>query len=975
MRRGPRSRWARVLALAGLLVWAPPARADGTADEAEIHFRVGAEQFSRGDFNGALIHFLTSNRLVPNRNVVFNIATTYEQLKRFPDAYRYYVDALEGETDPRAIKDLRAAITKITPHVAVLEVTTQPPGATVYIERKDLGSRGKAPRRLALPPGKYRVIAELEGYDPATSEPVDVRQGSEARVSLDLARIVGTVHVDDGGRKGIAVHVDDPDTPPACVAPCDLKLPPGRHELHFTQEGHQPTSRQVTVVARETTRAVATLTALTGSLTVTADERDALVTIDGRAMGTTPAVIPNVPAARHKVRVSLPGYAPVEREVVVQANEQTQLAVELVPSRQVTAVSRYAERIEDAPSSVSIIDGQELRAFGYPTIAEALRGVRGVYLNNDRSYWSIGIRGLGQPNDYGNRVLVLSDGQPLNDNLLNSSYVGSDGRADLHDVDRIEVVRGPGSLLYGAGAFSGVVNLVTRPRDEPNGVHVAVGSYDDAVIRARAGFHYNFTPNAGVWASVSAAHSHGIGVDVPLKDPGGGPAAPTASSVDAFNSVGTAGRAWYGPVTLQWFFHTRDQIIPVGAYDTVFNDPRTHFHDTRMMAELRYEPKIGKYVEVMARVHANRYTFHGGYVFGDGSTNVEDYHGTWFGAEARVVVTPIKELRLTAGGEGQLHPQATLVGDNVGASATTSYLDESSPYRFAAAYAIAEASPLSWLRAQAGARVDVYSTFGPIVVPRAAIIFKPPSGTVLKIMGGQAFRAPSIYEQVYNDGGMSQVRSVDGTHQLGPERISSGELEISQRFKEDWVALIAGHASVVEGRIQSASTTGCVPPPPGQEASCTHYDNSPSASLAVGGDVEVRREWRRGWMLGAMYGYQRIQSLDPKLQDPRVISAPEHLASLRGVAPVVRGLVSLAVRATLEAPRRIRADSEELTRPGAIVDVAASGSIRELGLRYTAGIYNVAGWRSQVPVTETFLSRTIPQNGRTFLFDLMGNYP
>ena len=85
--------------------------------------------------------------------------------------------------------------------------------------------------------------------------------------------------------------------------------------------------------------------------------------------------------------------------------------------------------------------------------------------------------------------------------------------------------------------------------------------------------------------------------------------------------------------------------------------------------------------------------------------------------------------------------------------------------------------------------------------------------------------------------------------------------------------------------------------------------------------------------------------------------------------------MSAAVRATLEAPRRISADSDELTRPGAIVDVAVSGSIRDLGLRYTAGIYNVADWRNQVPVTETFLSRTIPQNGRTFLFDLMGTYP
>src|SRR5450631_1519389 len=76
------------------------ARADNLADEAELQFKVGAEAYQKGDFTGALEHFLASNRLVPNRNVLFNIARTYEELKAAPDAYRYYVDALQGESRP-----------------------------------------------------------------------------------------------------------------------------------------------------------------------------------------------------------------------------------------------------------------------------------------------------------------------------------------------------------------------------------------------------------------------------------------------------------------------------------------------------------------------------------------------------------------------------------------------------------------------------------------------------------------------------------------------------------------------------------------------------------------------------------------------------------------------------------------------------------------------------------------------------------
>jgi outer membrane receptor protein involved in Fe transport len=954
------------------MVAAPAARADGTADEADIHFRLGNEHSRKGEHAEALAHFLQSNRLVPNKNVVFNIAATYEAMKRYPDAYRWYVDALAGETNQRAIADVRAALARVAPNVAVLDVTTSPPGAIIYVDRKDLGSIGVAPRLFALPPGKHKVIAELEGHDPAVAEEIEVKQGGETKIALTLQRIVGTVKVAAGDAAGAAVRVDDPDAAPTCTAPCDLSLPPGPHELFFTLAGRQNGRTRVIVPARGAVRALVEMRPLTGSLAVETDERDASVTIDGAPRGKTPAVIANLPSGKHRLRVALRGYAPVEREVEVRPDESTRVTLELVPLREVTAVSRYAQRTDEAPSSVSIIDGREIRAFGYPTIAEAVRGQRGIYLSNDRAYWSIGVRGLGQPNDYGNRLLVLSDGQPLNDNLLNSSYVGADGRADLHDVDRIEVVRGPGSLLYGAGAFSGVVNLVTRPRDEPTGVHVGVGSYDDAVLRVRAGASINGGNDRGAWASVSAAHSGGSDVPIDLSGPSGSTTTKTANKVDAFDSVGTAGRAYWGPVTLQWFFHTRKQTAPVGAYDTVFNDPRTGFRDTRYMAELRFEPQLHRMVQLMTRLHANRYEYHSRLQF-ENDQNFEDFYGTWVGAEARVVVTPIPQLRLTAGGEGQIHAQATMLGKN-GAG---SYLDEHDPFRFAAAYGIVEANPVSWLALSGGARIDVYSTFGPIGVPRAAIIFKPPSGTVIKLMGGRAFRAPSIYEQFYNDGGISTVRAVDPKRgwTLGPESVYSGELEISQRFASDWVVLAAGHVSKIDGIVQTVPTTGCQPPPPGNEASCTRYSNGTTPVLAAGGDVEIRREWRKGLMLAAMYGYQHTAFLDKTLSNPQLVNAPQHLASLRGVVPVVRDLCSLALRATLEAPRRITQEGSETTPLGALIDAAVSGDVRDIGLHYTVGVYNIAGFRAQYPVTETFLSRTMTQNGRTFLVDALVTYP
>jgi outer membrane receptor for ferrienterochelin and colicins len=979
--RAPRARritsalFAVTLA-AGLLA-SRGARADGLADEAELHFQIAAEHYQKSEFREALEHFLLSNRLVPNKNVVFNIARTFEQLERFADAHRYYVDALAVETDPKIIGDINAAILRVSPNVAVIKVETTPPGATVYIDRKDLGSRGRSPRPLGVPEGKYRVLVELEGYEPAAVGPIEAQLGRETRVPITLKRIVGTVHVGVEGAPGAAVQVDDEKAQAACSAPCDLEIPPGLHQLYFTRDGFQAPPRQITVVARETVKTTATLSPLTGSVVVSADEREALVEVDGRPMGFTPAVLQNVAVGKRRVRVSLRGYTAIERDVEVKTGEQSQLIdLSLTPLREVAAASRFAESIEDAPSSVSIIDGQELRAFGYPTIAESLRGIRGFYLSNDHSYASAGIRGLGEPNDYGNRLLVLSDGQSLNDNLLNSSYIGSDGRVDLHDVDRIEVVRGPGSLLYGTGAFSGVVNLVPRAKDEPSSVHIEGGTYDDAVVHGRAGFHYNFAPRAGVMASVSGARSDGRDLAVTLEDPGGGPAVQTANNVDYFRSLGTAGRAWVGDLTAQWSYHTRTQYIPVGVAGSVFNDPRTSYRDTRMMAEVRYEPRISSTVALMIRAHANRYAFHSEFAGepAPAPTSPEDYYGTWFGTEARVAITPLgdpRKLRIVVGGELQANPQADLNGS----AADGVYLAVHAPYNFGAGYALVESSPSSWFRFSAGTRVDIYSNLGAIVVPRLALIFKPATGSTLKVMGGRAFRAPSIYERFYTDGLAGAATQVPGEDPkrgltLGPETIYQGEIEFSQRFKEDWVALVAAQLSYVQGIINTI--------PDGQIPDVTRYANSPSPAISAGGEVELRREWRQGWMVSGTYGYQHaayINRVDPTDANLRLINAPQHLGSIRGVIPVVSDLASLGVRTTYEAPRRVSLGSDELTRAALVADLTLSGNVKKFGVAYVIGMYNVFDAQFSYPVAETSASRTLLQNGRTFLADLKVTYP
>jgi outer membrane receptor for ferrienterochelin and colicin len=945
-------------------------RADDLADEADLQFTLGAEKYQAGDYRSALEHFLVSNRLVPNRNVVYNIARAYEQLKQYPEAFRYYTQALDQETDQAARARIETAIGRISSFVSVLDITTDPPGATIFIDRKDLGPRGSAPRKLALPAGKYKVMVAMPGYEPAETDGVEARPGTPRPVRLSLKRILGTLQV-QGEPAGAEIRVDNETGPVACKIPCKTDLPPGRHAIYVTKERYQSTVQEVDIQPRAAALLRPKLNPLRGNLVVNTDERDAMVEVDGRSVGFTPSVV-SVQAGQRTLRITLPGFRPIERVVSITPNQETRLDLEMRQLDEVSAASRTTESVEDAPSSVSIIGQQELRAMAYPTIAEALRGVRGVFLNDDGAYASVGFRGFARSGDYGNRVLVLQDGMPTNDNWIGSSYVGYDARTDLEDIERIEVVRGPGSVLYGTGAFSGVINLVTRYKDMPTGGEVGVGTSAYGGARARGRVNLKFGPDAGLWMSVSGMKAHGRDYYFPeFADEGG-----WARGVDGFKAGTLQGRVWWKSLTMQWFLHSHDKQLPTGAYDTLFADPRTRLADTRGFVEGRFEPKLSDKVQLLARAYANLYQFRGTYAYtfappDEDGVQRERYRGAWAGGEGRVVVTPLKALRITAGGDGQHHFQVNQEGHND----TRTYLDENRPYQVAAGYLLADVTPHEAIRLSGGARLDWYSTFGSSINPRAAVIIHPYERGTIKLLAGKAFRAPSIYELYYNDGGRTEVASVDKT-KLRPETIYSPELELTHRFSTTWVGQVAGYGNYIRDLIVSRGE--------GVPASPYYYENSNSPVLTMGGEAEVRREWRQGWMLGVSYAYQHSKYTETREPDGtglrHVPNSPEHLATFKAAVPVIPRVLTVATRLTIEGPRYDNYDHDTdpaqqgKTEPAVLWDVVLSGDAARGVLHYAVGVYNAFDWRYQLPISTDYRQRTMLQSGRTFVGTLAAHF-
>jgi outer membrane receptor for ferrienterochelin and colicin len=938
------------------------ARADNLADEAELEFELGAERYKAGDFRGALEHFLASNRLVPNRNVVFNIARTYEQLKESADAYRYYNQALEGEQDAATRSRIDEAIAHTLPLIAVLRVETDPPGAAVYIGRKDLGGRGNTPVALGLTPGNYRVMVELPGYEPAEAPPQNFDAGTQSRVALKLKQIVGSLAV-EGSPIGASVRLDEDQGPVLCTLPCLANVPPGRHTLFVSATGHQTMATTVTVVTGVAATAHVELAAVTRTLLVASEVDNALVTVDGQPQGFTPAALA-LPLGPHQVTVSHAGYRPFTQNIVISPEGQARIDADLTPLEEVNAASRVTEAVEDAPSSVSIITREELRAMGYPTIAEALRGVRGVYVGDDTSYTNVGFRGFASLGDYGDHVLVLVDGASTNDDYVGSSYVGYDARADIDDVERIEVVRGPGSALYGTGAFFGVVNLVTRDRDAPTHGEIAVSTADESVGHARATAQVRLSPDAGGWVSVAGAH--GAGRDFFFQEYATDPATGgNARGVDGFDTGTVNGRVWYKSVTLQYLLTSRKKTLPSGEFATIFGDPRTHFADTRGLVELRFEPKVSQEIQLLSRAHANLYNFDDFLAATpeNGGSATEAFRGRWVGIEQRVVLAPVPWLRFTAGGEYQRHFEAKQTG-NTSPDAAGYYLNRDDPFSVAAGYGVVDVEPLRVVKFSGGARFDSYSNFGSSVNPRGALIVHPYAAGTAKLMAGTAFRAPSVYEHYYQ--GPTQIPGGN----LKPEHVSSAELEFTHRFSTTVSGVIAGYYNHVTDLIFLGGQ-GTVTQP-------NQYANSDVPIDTLGAEIEVRREWRNGFMLAANYAFQHSRYLNSEAPAGAVTfrnvpNSPEHLGSIKAAAPIVRPFLMAMTRLSVQGPRFDKFDqandtSPQNQTPGAVIwDVVLSGQTERYGVHYALGLYNAMDYRYSVPVSREFLQESIVQNGRTVL--------
>ena len=165
------------------------------------------------------------------------------------------------------------------------------------------------------------------------------------------------------------------------------------------------------------------------------------------------------------------------------------LSLEDLLNVEITSVSKKKQLLSDAPAAIFVISSDDLRRSGATSIPEALRMVPGINVARiDSSKWAITSRGLN--GRFANKLLVLIDGRTVYSPSFSGVYWEVQDTM-LEDVERIEVIRGPGATLWGANAVNGVINIITKHTADTQGGILALGGGNKE--RAFGGARYGMT--------------------------------------------------------------------------------------------------------------------------------------------------------------------------------------------------------------------------------------------------------------------------------------------------------------------------------------------------------------------------------------------------------------------------------------------------------------------------------------------------
>jgi iron complex outermembrane receptor protein len=461
--------------------------------------------------------------------------------------------------------------------------------------------------------------------------------------------------------------------------------------------------------------------------------------------------------------------------------------IEELMNTTVTIATKSDKPLNETPSIVSVITAEEIKNMGARELEDVLQTIPGFeLLKKFPGYYGVGIRGVKSPRE-SSKLLILIDGTPYNQLFYGISLVGG-YNFNIDFIERIEVIRGPGSALYGRNAFSGVINIITKTAVSKNfsTIKLSGGTYNTKSVSASIGANRN-----RLKASFGINKLLTDGTNVKFKDNYG-----TYLWNIYHNNLMLNTNISYNNITFSGMFNILEEG---GTLYNSFREAKAGYYT------LSYSKSINPKFSIKSKIYSH---------FIDNTENIEYLKPDAIpnSYPLGIYITPHFNEYI-CGTENELHYKTTFNNDilvgilaetygiknanikanvssfnpflpisNVGKNNQINYEpgwfeNEKHNYYNLAFYLQDIWYPFQKTGVTIGLRYDIESEIGSVINPRIGLFYEPVNKLTFKLLYGKAYRAPSPAEQYKTLG------YVKGNKDLKPEIINTLEFSLNYNYK------------------------------------------------------------------------------------------------------------------------------------------------------------------------------------------------
>ncbi len=660
----------------------------------------------------------------------------------------------------------------------------------------------------------------------------------------------------------------------------------------------------------------------------------------------------------------------------------------------VITASKVLENIKKSAASITVITDKEIRQMGARHLMDVLRTVPGMgYYYGPLGNYNIDIRGILKNSDQS--ILLMVNSHPLNENFLGGATWTHD-IISVENIKQIEIIRGPGSALYGANAFSGVINIITKDAEEIDGMQVSArgGSYETQQYNLALGkiwndfeiaFNANYYNTNGFEGDIEQDRQSRLdllfGTDASLA-PGH-----TQGGDEKYD---IALNCKYKGITFDGRYVDRDKDTSIGMLDALNENSVDSSSDYYLT--LRYEDTFYDKLDVSGKVYYNHHRYESSYqglpdgtvimtpppegqmqpvpimlpeglIAEPSNTNTRigaDLHFTYKTGDSNTAVAgftyeKMKQFDVEYSAnflytpvQGVFIPLAET--QDVTVPPYNQNYNQTADRTFIAGFLENIWDIRENLRLNVGARYDHYSDFGGSFNPRAGIVWEFMKGYDIKLLAGMAFRAPT-FSELYSQNNPAFVGNPD----LNPEKIETYELSLGTELSDAFNIRITGFQNTIKDSIDLIEIGGTAV-----------FQNSDKLR-SQGIEIEAKYDMGKGSYLAGNFTCQDAENLDTEEHFWNIPEWKGNLMTNFRVSKYCNFYTGVYFQSGYD---REEGDDREDVDGFTLVNTTliARNFLGELELR--GSVYNLFNTEYEFPTAMDTLPVDMPMPGRNFLLEV-----